>query len=352
MRPDILIVGQGLAGTLLAWEFECAGIPFAIAESGGAGAASRVAAGIINPITGRRLVKSAGVDEGLPLARATYRELEAALGVSLWREFRVRRLFADERERRVLVEKQARGELAPFAGAADAAGFWIEGAARVDLPALLDAARTRWQARGQWREMTASIADEATRHALVIDATGIAGARSSGSIRADSVPPGQARRSAFDFVPWEFSKGEILTLAVDGLAPDVVLNRGHWVLPLGPGMAAVGATHEPGVTDPAPTAAARGLLEASAAALLARPFTVIAHAAGVRVNLPDKRPVAGRHPADPRLGILNGLGAKGALLAPCLARQWTQQVATGAPFDAAVDVARFSTGHSSQAWSR
>lgn len=336
MPPDLLIVGQGLAGTLLAWELERAGIAFAIADEGRAGTASRVAAGIINPITGRRLVKSWGVDDFLPLARATFRELEAELGVPVWRELRVRRRLADERERRTFAEKAARGELAPFADEADGNGFWIEGAARVDLGRLLDAARERWRARGWWREAAVAMGEEARRHALVIDCSGLNG----------------TQRGAFEFVPWEFSKGELLTIAVDGLAPDVVLNHGHWVLPIAPGLAAVGATHEPGVIDSAPTAAARALLAASAAALLGRPFNVTGQAAGVRVNLPDKRPVAGRHPANARLGVFNGLGAKGALVAPALARQWAQHVATGAPFDAAVDVARFFAGRSSQTSSR
>ena len=335
-RALVLTTGLTLAGTLLAWELERAGISFAITDDARPGSASRVAAGIINPITGRRLVKSWGVDAFLPLARATYREIEATLGVAFWREMRVRRLFADDRERRILVEKQARGELAPFAGDADESGCWIEGAARVDLATLLDAARERWRARGHWREGVATPAEESVNHALVIDCTGIAGATSRG----------------FDFVPWEFSKGEILTLAVDGLASDIVLNRGHWVLPLASGVAAVGATHEPGVTDRLPTVAARTVLEASAASLLGRPFTVIDQVAGVRVNLPDKRPVAGRHPLNPRFGVLNGLGAKGALLAPMLARQWAQHIATGAPFTAGVDVGRFFHGRSSQALSR
>jgi glycine/D-amino acid oxidase-like deaminating enzyme len=128
-----------------------------------------------------------------------------------------------------------------------------------------------------------------------------------------------------------------------------VLNRGHWVLPIAPGCAVVGATHQPGLTDAAPTLAARAALEASAQALLGRAFAVTGHTAGVRVNLPDKRPVAGRHPADSRLGVCNGLGAKGALVGPALARQWAQHLATGAPFDAAVAVGRFFSGDSSQA---
>jgi glycine oxidase len=327
MRADILIVGQGLAGTLLAWEFERAGIPFGIVDRGHVTAATSVAAGIINPITGRRLVKSWRVETLLPAARATYRELERALGVPLWREMRVRRLFPDDRERATWHEKASRGDLAPFVESADNDGIWIRDAARVDLRALLAGARARWLAAGTLRVTAADLNDEATRHDLVVDCTGQDAAESE----------------RFDFIPWEFSKGEMLELAIDGLAPDVVLNRGRWIVPVGPATAWVGATHEPGVRDAIPTEAARASLETSASELLGggRLFRVTGHRAGVRVNLPDKRPVAGRHPAQSRLGLINGLGAKGALWAPMLARQWVNHLTEGVPFDPEIGVARF-----------
>ncbi len=340
-RADILVVGQGLAGTCLAWELERAGIPFELVDHGHASAASLAAAGIINPITGRRLVKSWRVDTLLPAARTFYRELESVLEVPLWRELRVRRLFADDRERCVLAEKRTSGELAPFAGAdtaivASVDGFWIESAARVDLPALLWAARARWRSQGRLREsaMAASaLAAETDHYDLVVDCTGVAGACGG----------------AFECVPWEFSKGEMLELAVDGLALDEVINRRHWVLPLAPGVAWIGATHQPGVLDPTPTAAGRAALEASACSLLPDlPFTVTGHRAGVRVTLPDKHPVAGRHPLVSRLGVLNGLGAKGALHAPALARQWVNHLTEGVPFDAEVELGRFFRRTSSQ----
>src|SRR5690606_14778084 len=140
-----------------------------------------------NPITGRRLVKSWRIDTLRPIARAMYRELEDALSVPLWREMRVRRLFADEREKRVLAEKHARGDLAPFVAAADESGFWIRDAARVDLPALLAKARARWVAMGRWRAESVDLARERDRHALVIDCRGAA----------------TARGEPFAFVPWE-----------------------------------------------------------------------------------------------------------------------------------------------------
>jgi glycine/D-amino acid oxidase-like deaminating enzyme len=327
MRPDILIVGQGLAGTMLAWELEQAGISFVIADRGHASAATSAAAGIINPITGRRLVKSWRIDVLLPAARAVYREIEAVLGVTLWRDMRVRRLFAEERERAVFAAKHAQRELEPFADGVDDTGFWIQGAARVDLPLLLDTSRLRWSAAGKLRDAAIDLRAEVADYATVIDCRGMAG----------------TVRHSFGFVPWEFSKGELLELAVDDLAPDVVLNRRHWVVPIRAGVAWVGATHQAGICDSMPTDLARRQLESSAREILAgKLFEIIGQRAGVRVNLPDKRPVAGWHPEQPRLGLLNGLGGKGALWAPMLARQWVEHLRRGTPFDAEIDVARFT----------
>ena len=59
------------------------------------------------------------------------------------------------------------------------------------------------------------------------------------------------------------------------------------------------------------------------------------------MNLPDKRPVAGRHPTDRHCGLINGLGAKGTLLAPTLARQWVSHLVLGSAFESKFDVARF-----------
>ena len=325
MAPDVLILGQGLAGTLLAWECEQAGLTFRIADPGHAGAASVVAAGVVNPVTGLRLVKSWRIEALLPAAREAYRGLEAALGVPLWREMRIRRIFAEDSERQAWSRKSATGELAPFAVTGDAEGCWIEGAARVDLPLLLSSARRRWQAAGRLVEEAVDPASVRSRHACVIDCRGVAAAASG----------------AFKFVPWEFSRGEALELAVDGLEPGLILNRRHALVPLGPDRAWLGATHLPGSAEG--TSSGRAALEASAAVLLAgRAWRVVGHWSGVRVNLPDKRPVVGRHPREPWLGLCGGLGAKGVVWAPLLARTWVEHLLHGRPPDPEIDVARFS----------
>ena len=321
MASDILIVGQGLAGTMLAWELERAGAKFQIVDAGHANSASRVAAGIINPITGQRIVKSWRVDTMLPAARDSYQALERQLGVPLWREMRVRRLYLNEKERRVLAEKQARGELADYAMANDGDGFWIEGAARVDVGAMIAAARAYWLAAGVLEQRSFDFASLHPRHDLVIDCTGDG-------------------RGAFGFVPWQYSKGECLNLRIQGLDPDVVLNRGQWLMPMSADHAKVGATHSPGQRDVIQTVEARTTLEAGLIGMTNLRYDVIEQQAGVRVYVGDKRPVIGRHPIEPRFGVMNGLGGKGTLFAPTLARQWVNHLMDGVPFDPEVDVAR------------
>ncbi len=65
--------------------------------------------------------------------------------------------------------------------------------------------------------------------------------------------------------------------------------------------------------------------------------------AGVRVNLPDKRPVAGWHPTVRRLGRLGGLGARGASWAPWLAEQWVRHLRDGAAFAEETTTARWAS---------
>jgi glycine oxidase len=325
VSTDVLIVGQGLAGTMLAWELERAGIAFTIAELSPPAGASAIAAGMLNPITDRRFAKNWSADSLMPLAKKTYQKLADIIGTPIWRELRVRRFFANVGERELFGVKRADGSLEPFIGESDDEGFWIRSAAQVNLPVLLAASAAWWRRTGRLREGPVQLSTEVEHYGMVIDCRGIAA--------TDDVLWRQ--------VPWEYSKGELLEIAVDGLTPDIVLHRGHWVLPTQYGRAFLGATNDAGRRDCDSTVQARMALEASARAMIGRPFSVRSHVAGIRVNLPDRLPVVGRHPQFPRVGLVNALGAKGVMLAPFLAQQWVNHLANGAPFDRETAAQRF-----------
>lgn len=325
MPAPVLIVGQGIAGSALGWACEEAGIEFEIADCGHGTASSRVGAGIINPVTGRRLAATWRFDPWSVVAVDLYRAIQEAVGRPLIRPMRVHRRFRDEAERIFLTRRleQARGALA-HVGPHDGEGFWIEDAWQVDTAAVLETLRARWTQAGRLRERTVAWAKEAPRRDVVILCSGAAVAE------------------AFGFVPWERATGEILSGRVRGLDPGIILNRGHWALPLGDDRVRVGATYVVTAGEASPTETGRAELVRSAQELLGpREWSVTAHDAGIRLGVQDRRPCAGRHPEATGVGVLGGLGSKGALWAPAMARQWVNHLTEGVPFEPEIDVRRF-----------
>ncbi|HEY9156184.1 MAG TPA: FAD-dependent oxidoreductase, partial [Opitutaceae bacterium] len=91
LNPSFQIIGQGLAGTCLAWALFEREVPFELLDRE-RGGSSRVAAGLINPVTGMRFEPSWRIDEFLPEAIAFYESLERTLGERFWHPLPVVRL--------------------------------------------------------------------------------------------------------------------------------------------------------------------------------------------------------------------------------------------------------------------
>ena len=81
MKVDYLIVGQGLAGTTLAFHLLKSNKKIFILDDCDSTSSSRVAAGLFNPITGKRNVKTWKADILFPYMKNFYRELEDFLGI-------------------------------------------------------------------------------------------------------------------------------------------------------------------------------------------------------------------------------------------------------------------------------
>jgi glycine oxidase len=324
----VLIVGQGLAGSCLGWACERAGVPFRVADAGHGPAASRVGAGIMNPLTGRRLVPTWQVAEWREEAIGFYRTLESELGLPLMRTLRIRRVYRDAAERARFERRLVDAAVAPWIEASDDRGFWIRGGMQVETSALIQALRRRWLDRGWMIEQSVSgeteiIVPGRPKPRAVIWCVGA------------GVAPG------FGFVPAERAKGEILQGRLPGLAPDVLLNDGRWVLPGADGRVRVGATYERVSLDLDPTPEGRAELMAAARRLTGGDLVMEQSEAAVRMTTPDRRPIIGWHPRNPSQGIFGGLGSKGGLWAPVLARQWLELLTAGRPVAPVVDVARF-----------
>lgn len=63
--------------------------------------------------------------------------------------------------------------------------------------------------------------------------------------------------------------------------------------------------------------------------------------AGIRPTIKDRRPILGLHPKNKKLAILNGLGTRGVMIAPLMARKLYQHIENNMELGKEIAIDRF-----------
>jgi glycine/D-amino acid oxidase-like deaminating enzyme len=128
----------------------------------------------------------------------------------------------------------------------------------------------------------------------------------------------------FQPVKFKHTKGQVLDLEIPGLRITNMVNKGLFVLPLGEDRFRAGATYRWEFQDTHPDEEATAELTQKMEKIVKIPYSITGERAGIRPTAHDRRPVVGLHPDHPEIGIFNGLGSKGAMLAPWFAREFAR----------------------------
>lgn len=340
----MLIIGQGLAGTALAWRLWERGLPFLIVDRDEPLTSSKVAAGLITPVTGMRLTVSwrymMFYREALSFYRACGRRLNQRF---LFPRGYVRMLKGDQeiakwQKRRLAPELQPflhrqTPVLNPAVIQKPEHAFQQRHAAYLDTNAYLKASRRFFESIGSWMQadvLPAEVEDGA-------DGVEWRGRRFSHVIWAQGWSA--AHHPLFEWVPFQSALGTILTVKADLQHEARILNRGCWLLPRSDGTLRVGSTYEWTFNDPnTPAAASVEGLEASLRGLLNVPHDIIATQSAVRPIIKNRQALMGTHPTHQRVAFLNGLGSKGSLRAPWLARHLIEHLLDHKPVESDFDL--------------
>lgn len=320
------IVGQGLAGTCLAWAFWQRGEPFLLLDRG-TGGSSRIAAGMINPITGKNFEPSWRIADFLPAALDFYSAVESRIGREIWHSFPVLRLARSIKEWEKIRGKLGDPLVAPWiAGEVPAPPGWagaveVRGGGRLDTLAFIDGSREFFQAIGCYQVQDVPVSQSGERVIWCDGAAGLLGGR---------------------FGPHRCAKGEILTLSAPGWDETRIrIGAGGWLVPVGGGNFKVGSTYEWNDLNETPTPNGRARVEEIARSLGGEDFEIIAHDAGVRPILRRSQPLVG--PLADGGWMFNALGSKGALYAPRVAGFLARWLLDGIEPDAELNFQTFLT---------
>jgi glycine/D-amino acid oxidase-like deaminating enzyme len=347
-----LIVGAGLAGCLLAWRLQQAGEHFLLIGSSSIPAAFDVAAGIINPVTGRWITKTWNFDQLLPEAQATYHAIKQQFGIHVYHPIPEIRFCQNpddiKRAGRRMRNPRYQDVLGAFHPAESAAtaftdphgSFEIKQAAYVELPKVVHTLRNEFARNGQFR-------DETFHHAALKPNHANTGWR-YGNLHAHNVifcEGASAQNNPwFPNLPLQPAKGETLLCQCPSLQlPQKLFHHKKWFLPYPDGSFRIGASYDEQDLSQAPTQLRKDELLAAAEASLKyqHPIEITAHLAGIRPSSIDSRPIVGAHLEQPGLYILNGLGSKGASTAPTMTAQLIEHILQQQPIPSEISLARF-----------
>jgi|SRR6218665_671774 len=146
----------------------------------------------------------------------------------------------------------------------------------------------------------------------------------------------------FKHLPLDGTKGELFIIKAPNLNLDVIVNTNVFILPLGNGLFKVGATYNWEDKTNQTTEAGKAELIERIQEILNCDFEIIEHLAGVRPTVKDRRPLLGTHPDFTNMHILNGLGTRGVMLGPFMAKILFDHIEHGISIDWENDIRRFN----------
>ena len=327
MKVDYIIVGQGLAGTLLAYELLRQNRTVVVFNDPNQIKSSEVAAGLINPVIFRRMTKSWLVDDAFPQMETTYRELEELLQEPLYFPGRMMRIL-NEDEDGFWKEKVFANHLKAYLEVEANLNFKNTGISNtfsfgcVNKSGRLDVQKLIFAFSGLLTQLDSIKNEKFDYEKLVLKRETII----YDNITAEKIifcdGSAAALNPFFKNMKFKHSKGEVLELKIPELKLNEIVSGEVFVMPIENESYKVGATYTWEELNEKTTDLAREELLNKFQNISSTPFEVSSQKAGIRPTMHDRKPVIGLLPDNQQIGIFNGLGSKGVLLGPYFAKQF------------------------------
>jgi glycine/D-amino acid oxidase-like deaminating enzyme len=326
-QVEFFIIGNGLAGTLLAFEMLKNNLDFRIIASREKSRASEVAAGMINPLVFKRLTKSWMVDDLLPVAKKTYQNLEEFLGEPFYFEKRILKPLSTQ-EKELWLERNQEPDFsdyifsvddsAPIENVRPAAGFaQVNGSGYVALSLFLKLADNYFRSKNLIIDTTLNF-QQINPSSEYFEVEGVKAPKmvfcEGAHIRYNPL---------FQWIKMVPVKGEVLLIHAPLLSEEFILNKKVFVLPVGEHRFKVGSTYEWNDLTDIPTEKGKISIVERLENIISAPYEVENQWAGIRPATADRRPALGVHPEYKNIFVFNGLGTKGVMLAPYFAKEMT-----------------------------
>lgn len=347
-HTEFLIVGQGISGSCLSRVLSAEGRSCIVIDNGRSDAASRVASGVINPVTGRRIVKTWMIDDLMPFARDFYESWGKEMDVDAIIQTRFIDFFPTPQM--LLAFRERMADRSAFLSVPEDQeryrgifkydfGFGhISPCYLINLHQLLAAVRKKLFDEKKLIDADFEFSELRLEQKIIYR-----GITAEKIIFCDGIS--SAECPLFKNLPFALNKGEALIIKAEdptGLLSEAIFKKGLSMVPYSDGQYWVGSSYEWNFDNDQPTESFREKTEKMLRSWLKNDFVVSDHLVAIRPATIERRPFVGIHPHHPLVAIFNGMGTKGCSLAPYFAQQLAHQLLDDHPVQADVNIKRFT----------
>jgi len=346
MQVDYLIIGQGICGTMLSWFLIKEGKTFLVIDDNNDNSSSKIAAGIINPVTGRRYAYTWMIDEVMSFAIQTYEEIGNYLDIQFAHPKSIIDFFPSPQMRNAFIDRLSENDtyLHSFPDQNHFNQYFnydfgcgeIRPAYTVHLQLLL----SLW--RKKLKELNLVKEEKFDVNELKVDKDAVSYQHVSAQKIIFCDGADGINNPWFQLLPYAPNKGEALVIECNELTNQHIFKKGFILAPLPEeNIYWVGSNYQWEFENEYPSQQFYQQATSVLSSWLKKPYTVLAHKAAVRPATLERRPFVGFHPQFQNIGILNGMGTKGTSLAPFFAHQLVQHLVHHFPIAPEADVHRF-----------
>jgi glycine oxidase len=342
---DYIIVGNGLAGIAFAETVLSANKSIVVFDNKSQNS-SKVAAGLYNPVVLKRFTATPNAIEQLELLTIFYRNIEIKLNSKFLFEMPVLRKFFSVEEQNNWFTASDNPLLSPFLSAnlvtdkfdsVDSPFDYgkVLNTGYLDTSLFIDAYREYLQSNSLLIEDTFEYDQLKFEDDLIV----YKNFKAKHIVFAEGF--GMHSNPFFNNLPLDGTKGDLLLIKAPELNFNVIINASVYIIPLGNHFFKVGATFNWQDKTATPTDEGKQELIEKVKEIINCDFEIIEHLAGVRPTVRDRRPLLGTHSEHKNIHIFNGLGTRGVMLAPYLAKALFENIEFGKELKPEMDIKRF-----------
>lgn len=319
---DYIIVGQGIAGTILALQLIEKEYKILVIDEESEISSSKIAAGIYNPIVFKRFSESWMANILIPYASEFYKKHESLFNASFLVEKPIAKLINKE-EFDFLSSKRKNFEYIKSLTKFPLYENHLKenfGAVTLNSCGWLDTRQFLEHSKNHLISQNAFYSSQIDYKKIEIgEWITYENFKARNIIFCEGFKAQQ--NPFFPNLPFKLTKGEVLTIEIDNFKPEEIINKNFYLVHLKDNIFKVGATYNWDDISEKTSEAGKNELIEKLKSLLKVEFKIIDHQASVRPTVIDRRPLMGQHTEFKNLFIFNGLGTKGVMIAPYFASE-------------------------------